>query len=59
MIENFRVINQDSKLVFFFFNFWLYRAACGILVPQPGIEPAPPAVEVRNLNHCTAKEVPR
>nr|XP_030689033.1 solute carrier family 22 member 18 isoform X19 [Globicephala melas] len=33
-------------------------AACGILVPQPGIEPVPPAVEARSLNHRTAREVP-
>ena len=32
--------------------------ACGILVPQPGIEPAPPAVEARSLNRWTMKEVP-
>ena len=32
--------------------------ACGILVSQPGIEPAPPAVEVWSLNHRTAREVP-
>ena len=32
--------------------------AGGILVPQPGIEPVPPAVEVRSLNHRTAREVP-
>ena len=29
-----------------------------ILVPQPGMEPLPPAVETRNLNHWTAREVP-
>ena len=29
-------------------------AACGILVPQPGTEPVPPAVEVQSLNHWTA-----
>ena len=28
-------------------------AACGILVPRPGIEPAPPASETWSLNHCT------
>ena len=27
-----------------FFN-WLCRIACGTLVPQPGVEPEPPAVE--------------
>ena len=29
-----------------------------ILVPQPGIEPVPPAVEVWSLNHWTAREIP-
>ena len=32
--------------------------ACQILVPQPGTEPVPPAVEAQSLNHWTAKEVP-
>ena len=30
----------------------------GILVPQPGIKPAPPALEVWSLNHWTTREVP-
>ena len=38
--------------------FWLCHEACGTLVPQPGIEPAPPAVEARSPNHWTAREVP-
>ena len=29
-----------------FFSFWLHCLACGILVPWPGIEPAPSALEV-------------
>ena len=30
----------------FCFMFWLFgREACGILAPQPGIEPASPALE--------------
>ena len=33
--------------------------AYGILIPQPGFEPIPPAVEVRSLNHWTAREVPK
>ena len=33
--------------------------ACGIIVPRPGIKPAPPAFEVQSLNHWTAREVPR
>ena len=39
----------------FFFSFWLCHVACEILVPQPGIEPEPPALEVQNLNHWTAR----
>ena len=30
---------------------------CGILVPQLGIEPTPPALEVWSLNQWTTKEV--
>ena len=33
--------------------------ACWILVPRPGIKPAPPAVEARSLNYWTAREFPR
>ena len=40
------------------FFFWPCHAAYGILVPQPGIEPVPPAVEVRSPNHWTAREFP-
>ena len=38
---------------FFCLFVWPPCAACGILVPQPGIEPVPPAVEARSLNHWT------
>ena len=38
--------------VFIFFVAWHIR----ILVPQPGIEPAPSAVEAQSLNHWTARE---
>ena len=38
--------------------FWPCPAARGILVPRPGIEPMPPALGVRNLNHWNAREVP-
>ena len=37
--------------------FWPRCVACGILVPQPGKEPVPPAVEVWSINHRTAREV--
>ena len=49
------------KTLFPFFSFWLifspHQMACRILVPQPGIKPAPPALEVQSLNHWTAREV--
>ena len=32
--------------------------ACGVLVPQPGIKPTPPAVEVWSPNHWTTRQVP-
>ena len=44
--------------IFFFFFFWLHRVACGILVPQPGIEPVPSAVKVQGPNHWTVREFP-
>ena len=37
-------------------SFWLCHSACGILVPWPGIEPMPPAMEVWSLNHWTARK---
>ena len=42
-----------------FFFLWTHHAARGILVPRPGIEPTPPAVEAWSLSHWTAREVPR
>ena len=32
-------------------------AVCGNLVPQPGMEPVPPAVEAQNLKHRTSRKV--
>ena len=37
---------------FLFVCFWLCRAACGMLVPWPGIEPTPSAVRAPSPNHC-------
>ena len=34
-------------------------AARGILIPRPGIEPSPPALEAWSLNHRTAREIPQ
>ena len=42
----------------FFFFFLLHLEACGILVPWPGIEPVPPAVEAQSSNHWTTREFP-
>ena len=63
-------VQRNSRVTFlrkvypYFFNpppFFprLHRAARGILVPQPGIKPAPPAVEVRSPNHWTTRDVPQ
>ena len=38
--------------------FWLHHTACGILAPQPEIEPTDPAAEAQSLNCQTAREVP-
>ena len=46
-----------NHIVFFFFFFWPSRAACGILVPQPGIKPKSPAVESGSLNYWTTMEI--
>ena len=40
-------------LLIFFFFFLPHHATCGILVPQIGIEPRPPAVEAWSPNHGT------
>lgn len=40
----------------FFFLLWLSPAGCGLLIPQPGVEPMPSVLEAQNLNHCTARE---
>lgn len=39
-----------------FFFFWLCYVACRVLVPQPGISPAPPALGVQALNCCLPGE---
>lgn len=39
----------------FFWNFWLCHTACGIVAPQPGIEPTSPCI---GSDHWTTREVP-
>ena len=61
-------INQPSDLIFQIllsknltllplFCVLFFHQACRILVPQPGIEPVPPAPGVQSLNHWTARQV--
>ena len=38
--------------------FWPHHATCRILVPRPGMESGPPAVEARSPNHWTTREFP-
>ena len=48
-------------LLLFYFYLFIFRTccvACEILVPQPAIEPLPPASGAQSLNHWTAREVP-
>ena len=46
------------KHIYFYFIFWSRCMGWVILVPWPGIEPMPPAVEARGPNHWTARELP-
>ena len=39
-----------------FFFFLLCHAACRILVSQPEVKPAPPALGVKSLHHWTARD---
>ena len=50
------LVSVFLKCIYLFF--WLHPVSCGILVPQPGIESASPAVEPRNLHHWTTGEGP-
>ena len=55
-----RKMPQDYHIIFFFLGGGHAHMACMILilVSWPGIKPLPPAVELWNLNHWTAREVP-
>ena len=51
--------NNSIKInVLFFIYFWPHLTACGILVPQPGIERRPLAVKAWSPNHWTFREFP-
>ena len=49
-------ISMLTVLIIFFF--WLSWSACGILVPQPGIEPTPSTVKDQSPNHKIARKFP-
>ena len=40
---------QGTDFYMYIYIFYLCRTACGILVPQLGIEPTPPAVEAQSF----------
>ena len=54
--------HHPIPIVFIKILFIIYFFGCtasGILVPQPEIELASPAVEVQSLNYWTAREAPK
>jgi len=57
-----KIVWEDSGVMFqsregFEKTLLFLAAAGGMFVPQPGIKPMPPAVEVLSLNHWAAREV--
>ena len=52
----YQLSHQGSPYIYIYI--WLDHATWWILVPQPGIKPMPPSMEVWSLNHWTTKEVP-
>ena len=48
---------QNWKYLYSGFIFLINLAACGIFVPQLGIKPTPPTLEVWSLNHWPIREV--
>ena len=50
-------LGDKNLLVFLLLAFWPCPVAHKILVLQPEMEPAPPAVGAQTPNHWTAKEV--
>ena len=45
-----------ESFFFFFLIFLLHHVACGNLVPWPGIEPMPLALEAWSLNHSASRK---
>ena len=57
-IGDYAAIMKESNTYSKFFFFWPHHAACGILIPRPGMEPVPPAVGAWSPKHWTAREFP-
>ena len=51
--------NARACAFYFLLIFWQCCAACGILVPQPGMEPMPPAVEAQSRSRWTPRRDPQ
>ena len=56
--DSFDVFFKEMTFFFFNFFFWPCPATCGILVPQPGIEPRGSAMRGQSPNHWTTREFP-
>ena len=54
------IVANISKIYHFnrFWFFWPHHTACGILIPQPGVEPEPLAVTAWSPNQWTTREFP-
>ena len=60
IFQNFNFLNINKFVIFILFYVifsWPCHMAYGILVPQPGIEPSPLALESQNVKHWTFREV--
>ena len=53
-VQNCEILN----VVVLYLFIWPQHAACGILLPRPGIEPQPSAVKAWSPNHWTTREFP-
>ena len=42
----------------FYYILFIWPRGMGIIIPQPGMEPTPPALEMQSLNHQTTGKVP-
>ena len=50
-------VTNNYTMKKYMYIFRLHNGTCGLLVTQPGIEPAPPALEGQSLKYWTTREV--